>query len=228
MTSRLSSAKRPGVAAATARSAHVPGESAAAATGEPPLDTREAILRAAIDILQREGAGALTVRSVASAAGCSTTGVYTWFGGKNGLVDAIFVDGFHRFGDAVAVDGSAAPNPLDSLRAQAHAYRNWALANPTHYMVMFGRAVPDYEPTEEAVLASYATFEPLVASTTAAIAAGWLVGEPFDVARHLWACIHGYVSLEVADMDMATSLEQRGLWYEDGLARAIRGCMPER
>ena len=46
---------------------------------------------------------ALTVRNVAAAAGCSTTGVYTYFGGKDGLVDAIFVDGFEKF-DA-ALDG---------------------------------------------------------------------------------------------------------------------------
>ncbi len=200
----------------------------ASATADAPLDTREAILRSAIDILQREGAGALTVRSVASAAGCSTTGVYTWFGGKEGLVDAIFIDGFQRFGEAVSLEAAAAPTPLATLRRQAHAYRDWALENPTHYMVMFGRAVPDYHPSDEATRASYATFEPMVASTTAAIEAGELAGEPFAIAHHLWACIHGYVSLEVADMDMATSLEQRREWYEAGLARAIRGCLPER
>src|SRR3954454_19289256 len=97
-------------------------------------DSRQAILDAAIDILRRHGAGALTVRSVATAAGCSTTGVYTWFGSKNGLVEAIFVDGFRRFHDAqqAVLDGD---DP--SLAALADAYRQWALANPTHYQVMF-------------------------------------------------------------------------------------------
>src|SRR3954453_21336417 len=92
-------------------------------------DTRQAIFDAAIAILRRHGAGALTVRSVATAAGCSTTGVYTWFGGKHGLVEAIFVDGFERFG--AALDGAAGATEM------AMVYRTWALANPTHYMVMF-------------------------------------------------------------------------------------------
>src|SRR3954453_6525261 len=97
-------------------------------------DTRQAIFDAAIAILRRHGAGALTVRSVATAAGCSTTGVYTWFGGKNGLVEAIFIDGFRRFGATLLAVRAAAP-PERALLALAEAYREWAIANPTHYMV---------------------------------------------------------------------------------------------
>src|SRR5262245_24191315 len=113
-----------------------------------PADPRTAILDAAIGILQREGAGALTVRSVAAAAGCSTTGVYTWFGGKNGLIEAIFIDGFSRFGAALEVARSRGRGT--TLPAQANAYRDWALANPTHYMVMFGGAVPNFQPSADA------------------------------------------------------------------------------
>jgi AcrR family transcriptional regulator len=188
-------------------------------------DTQTAILAAAIDILQREGAGSLTVRSVASLAGCSTTGVYTWFGGKNGLVDAIFIDGFQRFGQAVDAVLRRA-DPLAWLTARALAYREWALANPTHYMVMFGKAVPDYEPSESAMLASIATFESMVAATGAAIDAGKLTGEPFDVAHHLWAGIHGYVSLELAGMDLGESPVQRARTYKAGVRRLLYGCAP--
>ena len=87
-------------------------------------------------------AAALTVRNVASEAGCSTTGIYTYFGGKNGLVEAIFVEGFESF------DAATAPfMEVDDLAGGCRAYREWALANPTQYMVMFGRAVPDFVPS---------------------------------------------------------------------------------
>ncbi len=94
-------------------------------------------------MLQRDGAAALTVRNITAEAGCSTTGVYTYFGGKHGLVEAIFVEGFESF------DRASAPLlEADDLLAAGPRYRRWALANPTQYMVMFGRAVPDFVPSE--------------------------------------------------------------------------------
>ena len=166
----------------------------------------------------------MTVRSVAAAAGCSTTGVYTWFGGKNGLVEAIFVDGFERFGAAVRVAGDAAPGP-ERVRARALAYRTWALANPTHYTVMFGHAVPDFEPSPAASLAAQRTFTDLVVSVTAAIDHGDLAGEPFEIAHHLWAGIHGYVSLEIAGMGL-TPEPERPAAFVAGVERLLRGCRP--
>ena len=188
-------------------------------------DPRAALLAAAVEILQNEGAGALTVRSVSARAGCSTTGVYTWFGGKNGLVDAIFIDGFARFGAAVDRVPERG-DPLDRLLERAQAYRRWALANPTHYMVMFGKAVPDYEPSAEAMVTSLATYESLVRATARAIEAGRLGGEPNEVAHHLWAGIHGYVSLEVAGMNLGEGAAQRARQYTLGLQLLVRGCMP--
>ena len=46
----------------------------------------------------REGPGALTVRRIAAAAGMSTMNVYSRFGGKDGVLDELFVDGFRRLG----------------------------------------------------------------------------------------------------------------------------------
>ncbi|MEO5725264.1 MAG: TetR/AcrR family transcriptional regulator, partial [Ilumatobacteraceae bacterium] len=163
---------------------------------------RTTILTAAIQILGRHGAGAFTVRAVAAAAGCSTTGVYTWFGSKNGLVEAIYIDGFERFGIALsAAESAAAPGEL--LNDLGAAYRRWALANSTHYAVMFSNPVADFRPSAQACAASLVTFETLVRAVAAAAAAGFVVGEPHHIAQHLWAGIHGYVSLELAGMGLA-------------------------
>ena len=89
-------------------------------------------------------------------AGCSTTGVYTYFGGKQGLVEAIFVEGFESF--------DRATGPCLACRRHApagRAYRRWALANPIHYMVMFGRAVPDFVPSEPARVRARESFAAL-------------------------------------------------------------------
>lgn len=195
--------------------------------GSPPApgataDTRSSILAAAIEILHASGAGALTVRSVATAAGCSTTGVYTWFGGKNGLVEAIFIDGFKRFGESLlaARAAASADKPLAGL---AEAYRDWALANPTHYMVMFGRAVPDFEPSEGALMIARGTFATLVETASVSLRDQQVVGTPEDIAHHLWAGMHGYVSLELAGMDMARSAAVRTARFQQGVRLLLRG-----
>lgn len=178
---------------------------------------RTRLVDAALSILQREGAAALTLRHITQSAGCSTTGVYTYFGGKHGLVEAIFLDGFESFDRAVG-EGFAAGD----LRAAGRAYRAWALAHQTQYMVMFGRAVPDYDPSPEAYERSIDSFFRLV-DAVGAVGAGRDGGNGDDSedevaarAYHYWATIHGYVMLEIAGMgapdpDEAEALYERAL-----------------
>jgi len=180
-------------------------------------DTRQAILDAAIAILREHGAGALTVRSVASAAGCSTTGVYTWFGSKNGLVEAIFVDGFHRFHDAQQAVFDE--HGMDLL-ALANAYREWALANPTHYQVMFQNAVPDFEPSEQARAVAWSTFDQLVDAAEATRRARHIAIPVDELAHHLWATVHGYVSLELSGMTQHDRDTSKRLFH-DGVASLL-------
>lgn len=175
-------------------------------------DQRERILAAALTVLDRDGEARFTVRNVAAEAGCSTTGVYTWFGGKNGLVDAIFVEGFEGFDRALA-DAYAADDPI----ALGHAYRDWALANRTHYLVMFGRAVPDHDPADEAMLRGYRSFLDLVALFDRRGAAS--PAEAFEAAYHYNALVHGYVMTELTGMSPAPPDEVERL-YTLGLAQA--------
>ncbi len=180
-------------------------------------DTRQAIFDAAIAILREHGAGALTVRSVASAAGCSTTGVYTWFGSKNGLVEAIFVDGFRRFHDAqqAVLDGDGM-----ALLALANAYREWALANPTHYQVMFQAAVPGFEPSDQARAVAWSTFDQLVEAAEATRRARHLATPVDELAHHMWATVHGYVSLEFSGMSQHDPATSERLFH-DGVASLL-------
>lgn len=168
---------------------------------------RARLVEVALDVLQREGAAALTVRNITRLAGCSTTGVYTYFGGKHGLVEAIYVEGFDSF-DRTVGEGLA----TGDLLASGRAYRRWALAHPTQYMVMFGRAVPDFEPSPAAHERSLLSFLSL-ADAVGRVHPGDDAG---DRAYHYWATLHGYVMLELAGMtepgrDEADALFERAL-----------------
>ena len=113
-------------------------------------DTSEALLTAARRLLADHGPEALTVRRIASEAGMSTMNVYSRFGGKDGVIDELFSDGYRRLIDAV----NAVPSTddiIEDLMNVARAYRSFARANPTYYGIMFRSAVPGFEASPESV-----------------------------------------------------------------------------
>ena len=153
------------------------------------------------------------MRNIAKGAACSTTGVYTYFGGKDGLVEAIFVDGFVSFDAAIAAAAS-----LDDAGA---AYREWALANPTHYLVMFGAAVPSYSPSVEALTVAIEAFNRLVGLVLDAGPATMSEESARADAYHAWAAMHGYVMLELVGM-APPGLPSASTLFDEGIDRAMR------
>jgi AcrR family transcriptional regulator len=159
---------------------------------------RRTVLDAASRLLVAEGPQALTMRRVAGAVGCSTTVLYTAFGSKDGLADALFREGFQRLRrrlEAVA----PGDDPLARLRALAHAYRESALASRSYYGVMFQQAIPGFRPSAASLAAAGASLEVLTDAVRDCMDAGALrAGDPRAVAEVLWAAVHGAVSLELA------------------------------
>jgi AcrR family transcriptional regulator len=159
---------------------------------------RRALLDTASRLLVKEGPQALTMRRVAAAAGCSTTVLYTTFGAKSGIAEALYREGFDRFNKKL----SAVPhtdNPLDRLIALGLAYRENAKENPTYYGVMFGGVIPGFVPSAEALMEAAPTLQTLIDQVQVCMDADILEsGDPQAVAEVLWAATHGAVSLELA------------------------------
>jgi AcrR family transcriptional regulator len=168
-------------------------------------DARQALLAAAHDLLATEGPGALTVRRIAAAAGMSTMNVYSRFGGKDGVLDELFVDGFRRLGETMQAAPSS-DDPLDDIRQCGACYRRFAREHATYYSLMFDRVVPDFQPSPEARATALAALGQVAERVQRAMDAGRMVpGDAFTVAAGLWACEHGMASLEArteADVDV--------------------------
>jgi AcrR family transcriptional regulator len=160
----------------------------------------DTLIRAASDILKTDGPAGLTVRRIAASAGVSTMNVYSRFGGKDGVVDQLYMEGFRRLGAAI-VAATHNDSVLDGIRAACLTYREFALDNPTLYSVMFDRPVPDFEPSVEATAVADATLELLVGRLARAGDAGLIdAANPFHVAAIVWATCHGAVSLEMKEV----------------------------
>ena len=157
---------------------------------------RDRLVRVADEVLAAEGPDALSLRKIADLAETSTQAVYTRFGGKPGLADAMYRSGYRRLADALGALPEN-PDPIERLRALSLAYREVALANPEHYKLMTGRPIADYDPSHDSLRYAASTMEPLVDAVRAACDAGVIEGEARTVAMRLWAAGHGRVSLEL-------------------------------
>lgn len=155
------------------------------------------LLRAASDVLATHGPAALTVRRIATEAGVSTMNVYSRFGGKDGVVEHLYLEGFARLRDAMAAVPFGDDAPAD-LVACCRSYRRFALANPTFYSVMFDRVVAEFEPSPTARLEAGATLQLLADRLARAMRRGSIAAaDPTQTAAAVWATCHGLVSLEL-------------------------------
>lgn len=158
---------------------------------------RRAVLDAASSVLADEGLRALTVRRVAKEVGASTTVVYTLFGAKEGLLEALWTEGFDRLWTLEA-DAPRTP-PRRWLQALGEAYWRNAVEHPAYYAIVFGSAVPGFRPSEATFQHGRRTFRILVEAVQACIDAGSYHDHGAErMAEELWAAVHGVVSLHLA------------------------------
>ena len=164
----------------------------------PPADTiNERLIAAALQLLREESPADLTVRRIAKVAGTTTMCLYTGFGSRDGLLDAVYAQGFEQLRETMAQAGRVA-DPEEAVRALLHAYRAFALANPGLYGLLFERVLPGFDPSPQVRRTALDTTFGLLAAQS-----GRLLGaDPPDEASRelgytLWALTHGLVSLEL-------------------------------
>lgn len=202
-----------------------PAHTGAAAANRVPLDeVGTTLLHAAGHILATDGPSALTVRRIAGDAGMSTMNVYSRFGGKQGVVEQLFLEGFAQLsrymGDAPVTD-----DPVADLQACGTAYRQFALDHPTMYGVMFEHVVPDYEPSEQAFASGLATLQQLADRIERCMQGGRIrPADPLHVAAIIWGTCHGAVSLEMKQK-LTLAIDWAAV-YRDACATIVKGLAP--
>ena len=170
---------------------------------------RVALLDAASQMLMRGGPEAISLRKLASEIGASTMSVYTAFGGKEGLISALYDEAFERL-EATQRTAPRDPDPLVWLANLGHAYREFALANASYYALMISVTMPvsqamrHAQPSGVALpargISSHPSYQYLLDAVKTCIAEGYFSAdvEAVMIADAFWAGVHGLCSLELA------------------------------
>ena len=191
-------------------------------TRTPSADVERELLAAAEAVLVRDGPGGLTVRAVATEAGIAPMGVYSRLGGKDGLVDALLIKGFDRLREAIESAGE--PTMQTRLRSCGMRYREFALANPNFYAIMFEDAIPREHESDEVEEHAHAAFGALVRIVELATAAGLIAApDPVEAAQQIWSGVHGAVALELKGLVLTPD---PAATYSAFIETLVRGLAP--
>jgi AcrR family transcriptional regulator len=121
--------------------------------GRPRLhdeQTERELLAAAERLLANGGMDALSVRALAEAAGSTTRAVYTVFGGKEGLLRALYREAFRALEADLKALALTDDPAADLVAAGVEGFRGWARAHPQLFRLAFEDAAPRAEgPVEE-------------------------------------------------------------------------------
>ena len=199
---------------------HYEGVTRVAPQRTPSQDIETSLLRAADAVLRRDGLAGVTVRAVAAEAGVAPMGVYSRFGSKDGLVDALLIRAIGDFRSAVA--GEPEADPEERLKAAGRRFRAWALDNRQHYEAIFLARIG--LGSDEVAEASMLAFGELLARVEYAMAAGVLrEADVTEVAQQIWDAVHGAVALELHSLVLTADA---GATYEKLLDTIVRGLAP--
>lgn len=103
--------------------------------------------------LATSGAAALSLRAVARELGMASSAVYRYFPSRDDLLTALIVEAYDALGEAA--EQAEAALPRDDLRgrwrAACRAIRDWAMAHPHEYALVYGSPVPGYAAPEATI-----------------------------------------------------------------------------
>jgi len=158
---------------------------------------REALIRAALELIAKKGAAGFTFAEAARFAGVSPAAPYRHFRDRDELMASVALRGFEQFAAALArAWDEGRPDAFVALDRLGKAYLEFAHTQPAFYSAMFEAGIPlGADPAlREAGERAFAVLRSAADKLCAAMPPA---GRPpaLMVALHIWTMAHGVASL---------------------------------
>jgi AcrR family transcriptional regulator len=158
---------------------------------------KEALVRAALELIAEKGPAGFTFAEAARFAGVSPAAPYRHFRDRDELLADVARRGFEKFETALnAAWNDGTPDPFTAFDRTGKAYLQFARTEPAYYSAMFEAGI---SPNTSADLAQAGerAFAVLRRAAEAMVATVPAKGRPpaMMVSLHVWALSHGIASL---------------------------------
>ncbi|AHH19811.1 transcriptional regulator, TetR family [Nocardia nova SH22a] len=153
-------------------------------------DLPNALVRAAVELLEEGGAAELSLRAAARRAGVSTAAPYRHFADRDALLSAVAAVGYRELAEQLAAAHPAQSTP-EGLAAVANAYVRFALTRPGMFRIMFA------EPCDPTSPERVAAAEAINEYVKALVRQAFPDADPEPTATAVWALVHGLAFLHL-------------------------------
>lgn len=157
-------------------------------------DLVEALISAAVELIEAEGVEMLSLRAVSKKVGVSPGAPFRHFKNKAELLTAVAEQSMARLtravNDALAKTGD---EPVAVLAAIGRGYLNWALGNPTHFQIISSRTLIDFHGSKTLVEQNDALYRLMLDQVMKGQASGVLRNDasPHDIVVNARAFVYG-------------------------------------
>ena len=160
-------------------------------------ELRSALVSAALEVLEREGPNALSLRGLARIVGVSSMAPYHHFADRAALMAAVAAAGFDRLQQRkLGVQSLVDASPREALIAGTASYVSFVLDHPNLYRLMKGADFADHANYPDLQRAAAAPASLLIAQITRLLAEHGIARlSPRDCAQMLWGLAHGIGTL---------------------------------
>lgn len=188
---------------------------------------KEALLDAALEMVETEGIDAITLRELTQRLGTSRSAVYRHFESKEALMHEVIEKGFEQLDQLFTpIFQNRSESVALRFEKMGKAYLDFAIAHPNLYRLLFGerfreerQGICDYRDETQAT-GLYA----LIGLLIEAQEEGYIAKtDPMVQAATVWASIHGLSSLLIdGHLMMSDNLEEIYRYSQAALFRGLR------
>ena len=179
-------------------------------------NARAALLAAAAELLESQGAAGLSLRQLVERAGLSRQAPYNHFADKETLLADLVREGYQRLGVEIRASATLGVTPRERLARAAETYISFGQDRPALFRLMFGKELVDlskHGAAREAASAALAELSAIIGTMARST-------ETPELTLVAWSLVHGYTSLCIeAGLEGQEKRNQRAQLF----ARTIEG-----
>lgn len=160
-------------------------------------DLRISLINSTVEIIDKQGVEAVTMRSLSEWVGVSRTAAYRHFSNKADLLTATATEGFKQFSLALRVARlEYSEDEIGRFKLMGQAYVQFAIQHSAYYRLMFSDV--NIEKTDDFNNVSNSAFTELVEILiTLQEAKKIKIESPHMQAKFVWSLMHGFSSLVI-------------------------------
>lgn len=161
---------------------------------------REEVQARAWEQMKSDGASALSLKAIATQMGMTAPALYRYYRSRDELLTELILGAYTELAGVVEAAAEGTGTGPDVVTDIAAALREWALAHPQRYLLLYGTPVPGYHAPADATALAQRIFNPILGGFAPDVPrARPEAGDPaFEPSLRFWTRLHGVLSLELA------------------------------